>query len=241
MIINDEGYIINLRRHGEKSLILTVLTKGHGKMVGYVKNCLTKKNLGIYQLGNKVGIEAYARIEENMWSFQIELLQANSANFITNSAKLSTLSAFCSLCNEAMPEAQGLENFYPYVDNFFNLINEDNWLTHYCYFEFYLMSFLGVGLDLEKCSVTGSYDNLKYVSPRTGKAVCEEVGLPYHKRLYAYPQFILDKNYKPKRHEIKNLLKMTEFFLHKNFFRTHYLKFPPNRANLLDNLNLDKI
>jgi len=239
MIINDEGYIINLRRHGEKSLILTVLTKEHGKIVGYVKNCLNKKNLGVFQLGNKVNIEAYTRIEENMWSFQVELNQATSVGFIVDAAKLSTLSAFCSLANEAMPEAQNIENLYVYVDDFFKQIHKDNWLTYYCYFEFYLMSFLGVGLDLEKCSVTGCYDNLKYVSPRTGKAVCAEVGFPYHNRLYAYPHFIINNSYHPHKKEVKDLLRMTEFFLHKNFFRTHYLKFPINRANLLVNLRLD--
>ena len=225
MIINDEGYIINLRRYGEKSLILTVLTKQHGKLVGYVKNCLTKKNLGIYQQGNYIRLEAYARLEENMWSLRVELLQANAANFMTS-------------C-ETMPEGENLADFYGYIDNFFQQIDKENWLTYYCYFEFYLMSFLGVGLDLEKCSVTGSYDNLRYVSPKTGKAVCEEIGRPYHNRLYAYPRFILTGEIKPTPEEIKNLLRLTEFFLHKNFFRTHYLKFPENRANLLDNLDLD--
>ena len=238
MIINDEGYIINLRRHGEKSLILTVLTKGHGKIVGYVKNCLTKKNLGIYQQGNLVRFEAYARLEENMWSLQVELVEANAANFIVDPQKLAVLSALCALCNETMPEGANLEDFYQVIETFFNQIHEDNWLAYYCYFEFYLMSFLGVSLDLEKCSVTGSYDNLRYVSPKTGKAVCAEVGLPYHERLYAYPHFILDGKENPSTQEIKDLLKLTSFFLNKNFFRTHYLKFPESRANLLDNLDL---
>lgn len=240
MIINDEGYIINLRRHGEKSLILTVLTREHGKLVGYVKNCLNKKSLGIFQPGNLVSIEGYARLEENMWNLKVELLQACSANFMSDTRKLSTLSSFCALCNDAMPEAQNLDAFYSRVEDFFNLINEDNWLNYYCCFEFYLLYFLGVGLDLEKCSVTGCYDNLAYVSPKTGKAVCEEVGLPYHKRLYAYPHFILNNKTKPRRQEMKDLLKMTEFFLRKNFFQIHCLKFPENRANLLHNLGFDK-
>lgn len=60
MQFRDEGYIIGLRKHGESSLILTVLTRNYGKITGYVKNCLHKKNLGTYQLGNSVTIEAYA-------------------------------------------------------------------------------------------------------------------------------------------------------------------------------------
>lgn len=239
MIINDEGYIINLRRHGEKSLILTVLTKEHGKIVGYVKNCLTKKNLGIYQQGNLIRFEAYARLEENMWSLQVELLEASAANFIVNPQKLAVLSALCALCNETMPEGESLEEFYSYIQMFFKMINQENWLAYYCYFEFYLLAFLGISLDLEKCSVTGSYDNLRYVSPKTGKAVCEEVGRPYHDRLYAYPTFIMSNKTNPEMKEIKDLLDLTSFFLNKNFFRTHYLKFPESRANLLDNLSLD--
>lgn len=238
MIINDEGYIINLRRHGEKSLILTVLSKEHGKVVGYVKNCLTKKNLGIYQQGNLIRFEAYARLEENMWSLRAELVQAGAANFLSDPRKLAALSAFCALCCETMPEGQNLEEFYDFADNFLKQINEDNWLTYYCRFEFCLLAFLGISLDLEKCSVTGSYDNLRYVSPKTGKAVCEEVGKPYHNRLYAYPHFIVENVDYPTTEEIKDLLTMTEFFLYKNFFRTHYLKFPESRANLLENLGL---
>ena len=174
-----------------------------------------------------------------MWSLRVELLQANAANFMTNQAKLAALSSFCSLCCDTMPEGENLGDFYLYIDNFFKQISQENWLTYYCYFEFYLLQFLGVGLDLEKCSVTGSYENLRYVSPKTGKVVCEEVGQPYHHRLYAYPRFILANEIQPTPEEIKNLLKLTEFFLYKNFFRTHYLKFPENRANLLDNLGLD--
>ncbi|MBR1605802.1 MAG: DNA repair protein RecO [Alphaproteobacteria bacterium] len=241
MIISDEGYIINLRRHGEKSLILTILSKEHGKVVGYVKNCLTPKKLGIYQQGNLVKFEAYARLEENMWSLRIELSRAYAANFLANPRKLATLTSFCVLCCETMPEGQSLEEFYECADNFFKQINEDNWLTYYCHFEFYLLAFLGISLDLEKCSVTGSYDNLRYVSPKTGKAVCAEIGRPYHNRLYAYPRFIIENITHPTTQEIKDLLIMTEFFLHKNFFRTHYLKFPESRANLLHNLDLQEI
>ena len=238
MIISDEGYIINLHRHGEKSLILTILSKEHGKVVGYIKNCLTKKNLGIFQQGNLVKFEAYARLEENMWTLHVELLQAYAAYFLADAQKLAVLSSFCALCHDTMPEEQNVEDLYFYAEHFFQSINLPNWLAYYCYFEFYLLSFLGIALDLEKCSVTGSYDNLRYISPKTGKAVCEEVGKPYHDRLYKYPTFILEKNEYPTIKEIKELLRLTEFFLHKNFFRTHYLKFPINRANLLDNLDL---
>ena len=131
-----------------------------------------------------------------------------------------------------------MERFYYYVDSFFNLINEDNWITHYAYFEFYLLEHLGIGLDLSECSATGVTENLTYVSPKSGKAVCAEAGEPYKDRLFRFPRFILEKNYAPAAAELTDLLKMTGFFLNKNFFAAHGLKFPINRANLLENLGL---
>ena len=123
MQFQDEGYIIDQRKHGEKSLILTVLTRQHGKIIGYVKNCLTKKSLGIYQLGNLISIDAYARTEENMWSFRVELIEPCSVNFMSDFNKLSTLSAFCSLTKDTLPQEDNLERFYYYVESFFSLIH----------------------------------------------------------------------------------------------------------------------
>lgn len=236
----DEGYIINLRKHGESSVILTVLTRNNGKIVGFVKNALTKKNLGVYQLGNQITVEAYARVDENMLSLKVELMTPTAVNFMSSSQKLDALASFCELANVCMPEQMSLERLYYFVDSFFNLMNEDNWLTHYAYFEFYLLEFLGISLDLSECSATGTIENLKYVSPKTGKAVSAEAGEPYKNRLFSFPQFILEQNYAPTSQELKDLLEMTEFFLNKNFFQTHGLKFPSNRANLLRNLGFNR-
>lgn len=236
MQFSDEGYIINMRRHGENSLILTVLTKNNGKLTGYVKNCIHKKNLATFQLGNSISLNAYSRLEENMLSLHVELLRAHAVNFMNSPAKISALSSLCELCNSCLPEKENIEGFYTIVGNFFNVIHEDNWVTHYSYFEFYLLKYLGVGLDLSSCSATGSRENLLYISPKTGKAVCAEAGHPYRDRLYAYPQYIVDKNYHPHTQEVADLLKMTEFFLNKNFFQLHGLKFPENRVNLRDKL-----
>lgn len=237
---NDEGFIINLKKHGESSAILTVLTRNNGKVVGFVKNGITKKNLGVYQLGNQVTIEAYSRVDENMLSLKVELMNPTAVNFMSDATKLEALASFCGLCNICMPEQMALDRLYYYVDSFFNLILEESWLTHYAYFEFYLIDFLGISLDLSQCSATGTIENLKYVSPKTGKAVCAQAGEPYKNRLFSFPQFILEQNYAPSPEELRDLLEMTEFFLNKNFFQTHRLKFPANRANLLHNLGFNR-
>ncbi len=240
MKFTDCGHIINLRKHAENSLILTLISKEHGKVTGYVGNCLHKKNLGIYQLGNKVKIDAYSRVDDNMLSFRVELISPDAVNFLNDYKKISALAAFSSLCNSCLPELENLEDFYFYAENFFNHIHEDNWIAYYSFYEFYLLEYLGVGLDLSECAVTKSTQNLAYVSPKSGKAVCREAGEPYKEKLFLYPHFIMNKNTRPNERELADLLAMTGFFLQKNFFADNGLKFPENRANLLENLDLNR-
>lgn len=232
MQFSDEGYIIKMLKYGESSLILTVLTRNNGKIIGSIKNALNKNNILIYQLGNSLNLNVYARLEEGLYTIHADLLKANAVNFMFDEKKLYALSSLCELCNACLPEKENIESFYNVIEDFFNHIHEEDWLSYYSYFEFYLLEYLGVGLDLSECAVTGQKSGLKYVSPKSGKAVSAEAGAPYAERLFAYPEYILQKNYHPKLQEVDNLLKMTEFFLNKNFFRQHGLKFPQNRANL---------
>lgn len=237
MRFQDEGYIIKQQKYGESSLILTVVSKDHGKIVGFVKNCLHKKNLATFQLGNKISLEAYARLEENMLSLKPELMIPTAVNFLISPNKLKVLGSFCELSDTCLVQNENLAGFYDDIDRFFMNIHKDNWLENYTRFEFHLLDFLGIGLDLSKCAVTGSRNNLQYVSPKSGKAVSAEAGKGYESRLFKYPAFIFD-NHIPQRQEIFNTLQLTEFFLKKNFFAAHDLKFPNNRDNLLHNLKL---
>jgi len=236
MQFTDEGYITGLRRHGENSAILTVVTKEHGKICGFVKSAFSKKKLAVLQLGNLIKIDAWSRVEENMLSLKIELISPYAVNFLSSADKLQVLSCFCNLCNICLPEQQSLDKFYNFVSNFINLSHEENWITNYCYFEFYLLSFLGVGLDLSKCVVTSSTKNLTYVSPKSAMAVSLEAGLAYKDKLFKFPKFIVENNYYPSIEEVLDLLKMTGFFLNKNFFQIHNLQFPLVRANLCENI-----
>lgn len=236
---SGEGYIIKIRNHGEKSAIVTVVCPELGKVVGYVQGALSKRNLGIYQLGNRISFNAYARVEENMLTFKgVELVAAHTADFVLDIHKTSALASMCRLLDSCIAENDDLGSFFNIVDDFFKHINEDNWLVYYSFFEFYLLEFLGIGLDVKQCAVTGSHENLRYISPKTGRAVCEAVGAPYHDKLYAYPQYIVARNYLPTNAAVVDVLKMTGSFLSKNFLRQHNLQLPENRADLLRVLTL---
>ena len=184
MQFSTEGYIIKVRNHGEKSAILTLVCPHYGKVVGYVSGARSKRNLGIYQLGNLVSFDAYARVQENMLSFKnVELLHSHVADFIFADDKIGALSSLCKLLDECVAENDDLGGLYDAIKQFFDNINNKNWLVYYSFFEFYLLDFLGIGLDISRCAVTGKCNDLQYISPKTGRAVCSEVGEPYKDKL----------------------------------------------------------
>ncbi|MBR1840865.1 MAG: DNA repair protein RecO [Alphaproteobacteria bacterium] len=235
MQFSAQGYIVKIRNHGEKSAIVTLVCPQYGKIVGYVQGALSKRNLGIYQLGNFISFNAYARVEENMLSFKgVELVRSHTADFLLNNDKINALASLCRLIDECVAENDDLGRLYGAVDDFFANIHKENWLVYYSFFEYYLLDFLGIGLDTGKCAVTGKKIDLRYISPKTGRAVCAEVGEPYKDKLYAYPYYIIEKNYAPQNNEIVNVLTMTGNFLNKNFLAQHNLHLPEKRADLLN-------
>ena len=57
----------------------------------------------------------------------------------------------------------------------------------YLNWEIALLRELGYALDLTHCSGCGVCNDLHYVSPRTGRAVCEKCAQPYLDKLYKMP------------------------------------------------------
>ena len=63
---DDKGIIISSKKHGDNSLILSVLTKEHGKHSGYIRNKITKKNSFIYEIGNIIDLTWTGRLEDHL-------------------------------------------------------------------------------------------------------------------------------------------------------------------------------
>ena len=95
---------------------------------------------------------------------------------------------------------------------------------------------IGYGIDISECAVTKSKDNLKYVSPKSGRAVTQEIGLPYKDKLLEIPKFIYDAKYTDRDDLLKGLL-LTEFFLKRDVYKPLQLKVTSFRASLYKLIN----
>ena len=113
-----------------------------------------------------------------------------------------------------------------------NLLSRE-WIVKYIFWELFLLSELGYGLDLEKCVVSGKKENLIYVSPKSGKAVSKKEGEKYKNKLLNLPKFLIDKNVKPSNDSLKQAIALTGFFIDK-FLKKNNKKLPFYRKKILN-------
>ena len=231
MQINDEGFILKRRKYGESSLIITFFSLGHGINTGLLKGVL-KKDFGTYEIGNKVYIKSSFRLENQLWNCRFELIKNNSINYFDNKSKLNTLLSVCYLINLTLPLNIKQTKIFNKTDILINNLFKENFIKNYILWELFLLSELGYGLDLNKCVVSGNKNNLKYVSPKSGKAVSKSSGEKYKEKLLLLPQFFIDKEILPSQNELKNGILLTGFFL-KKILKQNGKKIPFCRKNIL--------
>lgn len=233
----DEAVIIGTRKHGERQLITTVLTKNHGRHKGIFRPSKMTKSTA--ECGTVVHATWQARLSEHLGSWQFEALYSPLAFVLQNPLALKALNSVCALIEACLPERDAAPKLYT---AFVHLVHEfekdDNtfsWLEAYCYFELFLLEQTGITLDFKSCAATGTQEDLIYMSPRSGRAVSKEAGEPYKDKLLPLPLFLqqVDKKQKIKDYqEVLAALTLSGYFLSKYVLVPHEID-PPAARNRL--------
>lgn len=228
----DKGIILSQRPSSESQIILNILTETHGRHSGITRVSKTRRQSASFQPGNLVEITWNARLSEHLGQWTLESTNMPWIQLINRPQPLLALSTICALLDVCLPERHPYIELYQELKNFLaHLTENDEWAKHYALFELRLLSTLGFGLNLSECTVTKTTENLMYVSPKTGRAVCAEVGKPYADRLFLLPLFLIDKNHQPTSKEFLQALNMTGYFL--NQFALEGKKLPEVRGRLI--------
>ena len=231
MQIDDEGIIIKKKKYRESSLLISFFSLNHGINSGLVKGVL-KKDFGTYEIGNKVYIKSSFRLDEQLWNCKFELIKNNSVNYFDNQNKLNTLLTICSIIDLSLPKNNPQIKIYNKTIDLMEDLLSKGWAVKYIFWELFLLSELGYGLDLEKCVVSGKKENLIYISPKSGKAVSKTEGEKYKNKLFNLPKFLINKNVKPTNDSLKQAISLTGFFIDK-FLKNNNKKLPFYRKNIL--------
>ena len=209
----DEGVILAARRHGETSVILDVLTKTHGRHAGVVRGGASRKQAPVLQPGNQIEVEWRARLEDHLGAYRAELLKSRSG-IMADRGRLAALSSICALMTFAMPERMELTQIYDQTLALIEKLNSDEpWSSEYAVWELMILEELGYGLDLTSCAATGATQELIYVSPKSGRAVCRSAGEQYADRMLPLPEFLQMEGVEPAAKEVLRALKTTGYFL----------------------------
>jgi len=101
---------------------------------------------------------------------------------------LAGLNAVCGLLAATLPEREVHPQLYDRSIALLDLLGQnDLWTLAYLRWEQALLEDLGFGLDLSCCAVSGSTENLVYVSPKSGRAVSEDAAGEWADRMLPLP------------------------------------------------------
>ena len=180
------GILIALRPIGERDSVARIFTHDYGLLTGMLKGAQTnKKNKPLIgQLGE---ISWNARLDSQLGVFHWEAEKNLVAKSIWVKNSLEFINCAFELIDVLLPERECYENLYESTLILLEKLHSDDPIKAYTNWEVKLLQDLGYALDLTSCSGCGCKNNLKFLSPKTGRAVCETCAIPYIDRLYKLP------------------------------------------------------
>lgn len=229
---HEQGLILGTRKQGETSVILEVMTHGHGRHLGIVRGGRSRKMAAMLQPGNSVEVTWRARLSEHLGMFQLEPHKLRAASLMQERAHLYTVQLLASHLR-LLPERQPYPKLYKSALEILDDMPTNEALAPLiALFELSLLDELGFGLDLSCCASTGVRDELVYVSPKSGRAVCAQAGEPYKNRMLPLPQFLRGARDISDKDRADGLA-LSGFFLNRHIWQPRNMAAPDIRANLV--------
>jgi DNA repair protein RecO (recombination protein O) len=230
----DEGIVLGVRRHGETSVILELMTLERGRHLGLVRGGGNSMRLrGVLQPGNSLRATWRARLDEHLGNYAVEGLNLRAAGYLSAAHAVhgvTHLAALCRLLAEREPHAAIYGTLDAILDRFDDPLVAAASIAR---FELDFLAELGFGLDLSCCAATGTTADLIYVSPRSGRAVSRAAGEDYRDKLLALPAFLRDDAAPASAADVANAFAMTGFFLDRHAFAPRGLAVPEARARFV--------
>ncbi len=236
----DDGIVVGVRRHGETSVILDLLTRHHGRHLGLVHGGRSRRLRPCLQAGNAVDALWRSRIEEQLGTFSIEARTLRAARMMESGLALNALNHLCTLAR-LLPEREPHQPLHDRLSGILDAI-DDRFDTPAAIvrFELELLSDLGFGLDLGSCAATGSREDLVFVSPKSGRAVCREAGEPYRAQMLPLPAFLLGQDGATSADDIAAGFRLAEHFLLRDIFLPRGLALTAARSSYVKALTADE-
>ncbi|HWE98584.1 MAG TPA: DNA repair protein RecO [Caulobacteraceae bacterium] len=237
MEFEDEAFVLAARPYGEAGVIVEALTREHGKWAAHVAGGASRRMAGVLQPGARAVFRYRSRISEQLGSATLEGVGEGAAVLFDDAAALAAMASAAALLAQALPEREPHGGAFLAFEALMSALEiPEIWPAVMVRFEAGLLETLGFGLDLSRCAVSGSTDNLAFVSPRTGRAVGAEAGEAWRERLLRLPPFMISAQQGLGSGDIGDGLAITGWFLQKHVFDLVDRPLPPARERFVARL-----
>lgn len=209
----DTGILLSTRSHGETSAIIEVFTSLHGRHAGVVRGGTSRKIAPSLQPGAQLDLLWRARLEDHIGSYQVEPLRSRAVAAMGDRLSLAGLNAVTALLCFSLPEREAHAALYRETERLLDLLGQPEiWPLAYLRWELRLLDELGYALRLDSCAVTGTRDDLIYVSPKSGHAVSKDAAGEWANRLLPLPAVLRGEGEAPDT-EVAQAFITTGYFL----------------------------
>jgi DNA repair protein RecO (recombination protein O) len=226
--------VLAARPYGEGDAVATVMTEAFGAHRGLARGGLARSRAALWQQGNIVQARWVARLAEQLGTLTAELVHPAAALAMEDALALAILTAACAVAEGALPEREPHPRvFAGLVRLLAGLAEGPVALAGLVRWEATLLADLGYGLDLAACALTGATEDLAWVSPRTGRAVCGAAAGIWRPRLLPLPSLLRDAA-PGDAAQWRDGLRLTGHFLARDAFGQQHRPLPPARVALYD-------
>jgi len=225
MIWSDSGYLLSKNKYGENSVIAEFFTENHGKISGIIYGATSKKIRNYLQIGNKFHINYNSKNENKLGYLNIEIIKILTPLFFENKKKLSCIVSSMSLVKLLTVENQSNINIFYLIGNFYEFLENQNWINRLIFWELELLKLIGYDLDLKKIVKEEIVDNKKsYFVIRNNE------------KKYV-PNFIVDKDIEVVDfNQTFNGLKLIGDFLDKSILKPNNISHPKSRIEFMNTI-----
>ena len=237
MEFHEEAFVLSARAHGDTGVVVDLLTETHGRHAAFVAGGASRRMKPFLQPGARVIADYRARTSDHLGSARLEPVGEGPSALFDDGLALTGLAAAAAVAQGALPEREPHPGAFLAFEALMAAFQIPSvWPAIFVRFEAGLLEDLGFGLDLSRCAVTGTMDDLIWVSPRTGRAVSREAGAPYADKLLKLPPFMLGAQAGLSEGDVRSGLDLTGHFLEQFVFHPQNKPIPSARVWMVDKL-----
>ena len=162
MIWSDSGYLLSKNKFGENSVIAEFYTENHGKISGLIYGATSKKIKNYLQIGNKFHINYNSKNENKLGYLNVEIIKILTPLFFEDKKKLSCILSSMSLIKLLTVENQSNIEIFNLIEDFYNFLENNNWINRLIFWELKLLKLIGYDLELKNIVKEELIDNNKF-------------------------------------------------------------------------------